>query len=60
MIDRTVKINTYLKSPYFSASNGEYLNSLRSFSIFWVYTQDYLYMKPQWSHSESGYIFENP
>jgi len=27
---------------------------------FWVYTQDFLYMKPQGSHSKSGYIFEKP
>ena len=32
--DRTVKVDTYLKSPYFSASNGEYHNSLSSFRIF--------------------------
>jgi len=32
--DHAVKVDTYLKSPYFSTSNGEYCNSFRSFSIF--------------------------
>ena len=32
--DRTVKVDTYLKSLYFSASNGEYCKYLRLFSIF--------------------------
>jgi len=32
--DRTIKVDTSLKSPYFSASNGEYYNSLSSFRIF--------------------------
>ena len=32
--DRTVKVKTYLKSPNFFASNGEYYNSLRSFWMF--------------------------
>jgi len=32
--DRTVKVNIYLERPYFSASNGEFYNSLSSFWIF--------------------------
>jgi len=27
---------------------------------FRVYTQDFMYMRPQWSHSKSAYIFEKP
>jgi len=33
----TVNVDTYLKSPYFFASNGEYYTPLRSFSIFDCY-----------------------
>ena len=102
--DRTVRVDTYLKSPYFPASNGGYYNSLSSCQIFefiprisciwdpndrtvkvdtylkslifcveWrvlqlsqlisdfrVYTQDFVYMRPQWSHSKIGYILEEP
>jgi len=44
--DRAVKVNTYLKSPKFSASNCECCNSLSSFWILNVHARFSVYETP--------------
>jgi len=48
------------QNPLFSCVEWRVLQLSQLISDFRVYTQDFVYMRPQWSHSKNGYIFERP
>ena len=58
--DRTVKVDTYLKSPTFSASNGKCYNSFSSIWIFECILKVWVIKRTQKLHENSGDIFEKP